>query len=410
MKIKKSNLLSIPFVITMAIAFSIENNFLYCVISFLWIVYALFDYTTNRKNINKEIIVACRYQFNVFFLPALVIYLYTIFLILVQGSNYLGSLSSNLITFFPIIIGILSIYLFKTNAVRNIYFAMLLAWLVHFFYGATQVGVITVIKNAIIQGWLGTETGIENYLEIHDIVLASGYILIWYLFSKGKEKKKIFILAGMITIIFLLGVKRAGILALLICCFVYCIVHKTDENRQYHLCLFFGRLVVSFFLLYIIFIKTGILYEIVNALGINMNARNYFYDYILQFVDLSPFFMGLGRGTVTDLMALNYGYLYVHSDIIKMFAEIGMLGFIIWSSYYFIWLTKLFCRKYGNEVAVFCFMVMLYTSVLFLTDNTENYYICQLVRTTLPMAYAVSKSSNTLRCKKMSDLEKRVIK
>lgn len=141
-----------------------------------------------------------------------------------------------------------------------------------------------------------------------------------------------------------------------------------------------------------------------------MNARNYFYDYILQFVDLSPFFMGLGRGTVTDLMALNYGYLYVHSDIIKMFAEIGMLGFIIWSSYYFIWLTKLFCRKYGNEGEVFCFMVMLYTSVLFLTDNTENYYICQLVRTTLPMAYAVSKSSNTLRCKKMSDLEKRVIK
>ena len=115
-------------------------------------------------------------------------------------------------------------------------------------------------------------------------------------------------------------------------------------------------------------------------------ARNIFYEYICSNAKFSLFFTGLGRGSVMALMRQQYdGYIYVHSDILKMYVEIGFLFFIIYLAYYFIGLTKYIEKTHGLNCSIAYFICITFTFVLYLTDNTESYYICVFIRTLIPM-------------------------
>ena len=97
---------------------------------------------------------------------------------------------------------------------------------------------------------------------------------------------------------------------------------------------------------------------------------------------------------VTEILNTTLSYLRVggvHSDIIKMYVENGFILFGIWLWYYLIYILKFYKKTYGIKEAVLYFGVVIYLFTLYLTDNVEVYFICQIMATMIPITYALKR-------------------
>jgi hypothetical protein len=88
----------------------------------------------------------------------------------------------------------------------------------------------------------------------------------------------------------------------------------------------------------------------------------------------------------------------VHSDIIKMFFEIGFVPFLGWLYFNLVFAAKCFEKEYGKSAAIFYLITMAYTFALYLTDNTENYFVCIVIRSIMPMGYAIASKKTGDNC------------
>lgn len=133
-------------------------------------------------------------------------------------------------------------------------------------------------------------------------------------------------------------------------------------------------------------------YDLLIKYGINSMGRNYYYEAIINYAEFSPTFLGIGRNAVTKILTTDLAYMHVggvHSDIIKMYVENGFILFGWWLWYYLVYLTKVYRKKYGNQSAILYFGLVIYTFTMYLTDNVEIYFICQIITIVLPMTYAM---------------------
>ena len=171
----------------------------------------------------------------------------------------------------------------------------------------------------------------------------------------------------------------------------YLIISKQNEKAAYKIGMVAGWLAVVLCVAYIFVLSLGdIFYDVLDELGIDTMARNFFYKHIISLTEFSPTFLGYGRGSVKVEMIKEFEpYTHVHSDIIKMFFEIGFIPFLGWLMFTFVGLPYCFKKRYGKSAAVFCLLTEAYTLMLFLTDNTENYFVCIVIRCIMPMGYAL---------------------
>ena len=51
-------------------------------------------------------------------------------------------------------------------------------------------------------------------------------------------------------------------------------------------------------------------------------------------------------------------------------------------------------KEYGKKGAIFYFAFLIYLFTLYLTDNVEVYFICQILVTMLPITYALKQKGN----------------
>lgn len=329
----------------------------------------------NYLNLNK--------LFLAFSIMPFLIELYSLVLVLF-GVEKMADFSLNLSTFFGIILAYTALVLFKKQALRIGFLIIFLSWFLVLGKGFLTQG-FSVFSNAIAAGWLG-KSGV-NILESSELVLAAAYYWCIYLFMGKKEKKKTVILTILILFMILLGFKRITVLAVGASTILYILFkYLNKENKQKTLkALSIAGIVVC--LLYLVFVFNSAFFnKFLLKFGIDSMARNIFYEYICSNAKFSLFFTGLGRGSVMALMRQQYdGYIYVHSDILKMYVEIGFLFFIIYLAYYFIGLTKYIEKTHGLNCSIAYFICITFTFVLYLTDNTESYYICVFIRTLIPM-------------------------
>ena len=112
----------------------------------------------------------------------------------------------------------------------------------------------------------------------------------------------------------------------------------------------------------------------------------------MSLIEFKVSFLGLGRNVVGEILASEYRYLHVagvHSDLIKMYAENGFVMYGLWLWYYLYKITTLYKKKYGYNPAVLYFALTIFMFILYATDNTENYYVCQIISISIPAAYAI---------------------
>ena len=124
--------------------------------------------------------------------------------------------------YIPILLALSSVYLFKDEAFKYNLIALILSWFLSFISSLIIKG-INIIPYAIMQGYLEKFKPIggvnQNYLELHDLVLSIGCILVYYWYGINENKKitkKQFFIISILMIIFALGIKRIAVLGVII--------------------------------------------------------------------------------------------------------------------------------------------------------------------------------------------------
>ena len=118
----------------------------------------------------------------------------------------------------------------------------------------------------------------------------------------------------------------------------------------------------------------GILVKLFSEYGVNFNGRDKCWE---NFRDLAEFdlgFVGRGMGFVKSKLEIigNNDYLLLHSDLYNAYIDLGFIGFGAWISSYF-WAFYNLTKRSANKAKLFAITVVIYTFVIYLTDNALIY-------------------------------------
>ncbi len=393
-------LVSLLYIISVTIAFttryadfSYKNNHVQLGIATIWITIAFAQMVLNKfcfKELHRNEYI---WIIKIYLLPHIVIHFYTIVL-MILGKVSWNYFSTNISVYIPTLFALSSLYLFKVDAFKYCFIAMGISWILSVSISLIIKGPL-IFPHALIQAYINPYDNLGgltiNYLELHDLVLAIGYVLTFYLAIKRRYKKKDFIYFNIAFIIMILGIKRISILGIILAVMFYKMNQRFSYIKQYRICLLSGWIAFALCYGFIWILSNGsAFYEFASRMGVNLMGRNYYYSAIVGLTQFKPSFWGLGRNVVAKLLATDLSYLRVggvHSDILKMFAENGFILFGIWLWYYLIYITKQYQKKFNYQAAVLYFTLNIYTFILYLTDNIEVYFICQVIQIVIPVTY-----------------------
>ena len=407
--INNKKLLRILYIVTMTLAFTtrygdLEIGFtIQIFIGLFWIILGVLKFKDNGYCFNGKNDKQLPKFIFLYMLPHVVIQVYTIVLMLFGKVDW-GYFTTNLTVYVPTLLAIVAIYLIGINVYWYTFLALFLSWCLSVVISLICKGP-AIFTHAIIQAYINPldQTGglSINYLELHDLVLAIGYLLIYYLFTNHKLEKKEKIILIFTIVIMILGMKRVSVLGLIFVLIFYFILKKVPSEKQFKVCFILGVTIFVLSYLFIYVLSDGnIFYDVISDLGINVMGRNYYYQAIMKYATFSPGFIGIGRNVITKILNSELSYLNVggvHSDIIKMYVENGFILFGLWLWYQLIFMLKFYKKEYGDNVAILYFGFLIYLFTLYLTDNVEVYFICQILVIMLPITYALKQKGNNCR-------------
>lgn len=383
------------YIIIMTIAFTTQYgefllpSFVQYFLALIVIIFGFFNFLVGKNKNNKNL--TLKNMFSMYLLPAILIHLYSIFMIMI-GKIDKSFLCTNISSYIPILTAMFSIYIFGKDALKLTLTSLILSWLISFGFAIIDRG-IGVIPFAIMQGYFDNTTPIlgvsHNYLEFHDIVLSFGLPVIYFIFKKDKFSKKDIMFVLVCIIIMGLGIKRISVLGLLVS-FIFIKYTRNKSINKINICkniVGIGLFILSFAFIFSLYNK-DIMLKITST--VNVMGRNYYYDAIKQYGEFSISFLGVGRNSVTQILTQKYAYLRVggvHSDILKMYIENGFIVFALWMFYYLFRLPKKIAKNFNFKTMILYISVIIYTFILFFTDNVENYFIYQIFFCMVPVSY-----------------------
>lgn len=396
--------LAFLYILSMAFAFTTRygdyvysNNFVQWSIGIFWVAIALVKYIKTSKNNRKKDV---KFVMKSYLIMPIIIHVYTAVLIIV-GIISKDIFSTNLTAYIPILTAGAAMYLFYDKAIYYTSFSLIISWIISITSSICLKG-LGIIVYAIEQGYfdaLSTYGGYtKNYFELHDVVLAIGYIICFFIFTRMKLTKKNILIMFMAILIMLMGLKRIAILGVLACFLFHKVSHIFNEKIQYKLCTWIGMLFLIFSYAFIwILSKGNELFIFMERFGADfLMGRNYYWSALASKIKFTPIFMGFGRNSVAALFGGELDYMKVsgvHSDILKMYYEIGFILFGIWLIYYVFIMTKKYKNYFGRESALCYFSLFIYTFVLYITDNTEVYFICIIFSILVPACFGIKEKN-----------------
>ena len=149
-----------------------------------------------------------------------------------------------------------------------------------------------------------------------------------------------------------------------------------------------------FFYLYLYLTRSGILVAFLESLGVDMMGRDVLWSLPNDYYELSPFWKGLGFEGATDLVNMWYqeGLINraypLHNDILKIFIELGALGFTLWAGINYILYPAYWMKRHDMETGILYMAILAYMTVTYLTDNTAFYFWSCIGLRLIPMSYS----------------------
>ena len=288
-------------------------------------------------------------------------------------------------------------YLFEDRAVNYMFFGMCAANTAIILLEMPKYGFQESISSVVTcLVTFGEAEGFVRALEIHDITFLFGQFFIYYMMfaPKGtKPEKRIRRLGVILSIFFMLvGLKRSVLPAVILVCVIVKLIRKTRKPGK--LVMAVGISLFLFFYLYLYLTRSGILVSFLESLGIDMMGRDILWKLPNDYYELSPFWKGLGFEGVTDLVntwyrsgLINHPF-PLHNDILKIFIELGALGFTLWAGINYILYPSYWMKQYDTETGLLYMAILAYMSVTYLTDNTAFYFWSCIGLKLIPMSYS----------------------
>ncbi|MCI8560249.1 MAG: hypothetical protein HFH03_03895 [Dorea sp.] len=230
-------------------------------------------------------------------------------------------------------------------------------------------------------------------LEVNDLTFAFGPFLIYLLLNR-KKVPHFFLWLIVVTFLFLAGLKRIAIPAVILGVLIAFLLQKLPNKaaRQTALCLSVGMMLVSF--LYIAGIRMGLFEYLEAKLGINTMGRVNMFDNLAPYYDINFTFMGRGTGferyvdwaSGTVYQSPQRTIMQIHNDFMRMYLNIGFVGYWVWLCGYLTVRIRYWFRQAGKEAGCTFFAICIYCFVLYATDNTIYYPYTMLACALVPMS------------------------
>ena len=303
-----------------------------------------------------------------------------------------------------IIYAVFMCYLFEDRAINYLFFGMCATNTAIILLEMPKYGIKESIASVVTcLVTFGEAEGFVRALEIHDITFLFGQFFIYYVMfaPKSTASEKRLRRAGMILSLFfiLLGLKRSTLPAVLLVCMYVKLLRITGKPMKFILAT--GIALFLFFYLYLYLTRSGILVAFLESLGIDMMGRDVLWSLPNDYYKLSPFWKGLGFEGVTDLVnkwykegLINRAY-PLHNDILKVFIELGALGFTLWAGINYILYPAYWMMRHNTETGLLYMAILSYMTVTYLTDNTAFYFWSCIGLRLIPMSYSyrISRSA-----------------
>ncbi len=288
-------------------------------------------------------------------------------------------------------------YLLEDRAVNYLFFSMCATNTAIMMLEMPKYGIQESIASVVTCFvHFGEAEGFMRALEIHDITFLFGQFFIYYLMSapKGSKPEKRIRRWGVILSVFfmLMGLKRSIIPAVLLVCACVKLVRMTKHPGKFILTT--GIALFLFFYLYLYLTRSGILVAFLESLGVDMMGRDVLWSLPNDYYELSPFWKGLGFEGATDLVNMWYqeGLINraypLHNDILKIFIELGALGFTLWAGINYILYPAYWMKRHDMETGILYMAILAYMTVTYLTDNTAFYFWSCIGLRLIPMSYS----------------------
>lgn len=242
-------------------------------------------------------------------------------------------------------------------------------------------------------GWIKALNPLANrsstdYVELHEVAYVLGMLVLYFvLMNRERTTPHRTLLCVLCLVFFVIAGKRIGYLALLFC-LVYGLIEKKAPRKIKRVLLRIGEVcAIVLCFLYIVITMSDDLITILNDLGISSMGRNIIFNYFRQFGSLDPGFLGNGAGFVSrQFDYTTAAELYnmasikaLHNDLFKMFLEMGTIGCIVWLVFWNGYIPEKVSRKAGLRAGTNCAILIFYSMITYMTDNTAGYFMYQAV-------------------------------
>ncbi len=388
------------YIIFTAMAFAVsevrESRYFYIQVAIEFVM--LLSLLLFRMALNKKIYIDRKLvkMLFVFLLPEILLHIWGTFRGISAETEYFV-FTENFSIYFPILIAFFAVVIFGTKATDYTIVALTI--------GVVIKSLVTIFMNGFA-GWgvvfAPTLEG-DFPLEFSDPVLVLSYIFAYmYIRKKNERIKNNPLILFTLILFFFLGRKRIILLSFFSAMIWFFFVDKISDLKKKRLaCNITSIGMVIFAFIYLALLSgVGNFYNIIEALDLNLSGRDYFYRAMAQWYDFSPTFWGIGKNVTFGLMQNEYSYFgikAIHNDFLKIFIENGFLAFILWEIYTFIYMPSIE-KKYSKECYLPIFVAInIVMFVLYLSDNTNTYFICRLFYTMIVMTYICKARSSKLQ-------------
>lgn len=255
-----------------------------------------------------------------------------------------------------------------------------------------EEGIIETLKIFPIVLGLAKENAATKIMEIHELTYCLGLLLIYYLFFKKNKSKKDNLYISLLSLFFMLGGKRIAFFGLIVCGLFAYIVSKKNLSKIGLITIGIFGFFISFGYVYIVYNNKFI--EIMDLLRINTMGRDIIYRYFVRRTTFATDYLGWGLSGVAKVIenmdpkeAINMVNVRgLHNDLLKMYINLGFIGFTAWLIINLIIFPLFINEKLGKCRATLYLCITAFAFITYLTDNTENYSIFQFILFLVPIA------------------------
>lgn len=145
-----------------------------------------------------------------------------------------------------------------------------------------------------------------------------------------------------------LGFKRTEFIAVLFTGIVMWLIKESQIDISLMIKVI-GIILLIFSFGYICIVKWDVFQIIVDKIGADVTGRQNVYRNLAKYYEISPIYIGKGFTFVDKTMYDTTGFA-AHNTIVRMYAELGFIPFIIWIIWYIMNIPLKILNKFGRKI------------------------------------------------------------